>query len=212
VTAIAQMSNRMKLFALSTVLMSAQPILATELSNTQIQQTGQTGSSIETISLSATDLAQVRIWDLSEIEWRRYKSLMQGIRGSVSPESISPIEVLGIHARDDAERQRYAEAWARAMREDVERILAFQHAYDAAGKRLYPDTPLIDTSKLPVEEEETSAFQSTDRILIFARPDCSACDMLLNRLLQRLDQVTGLDIYLLDIASNDDAVRPLLSS
>ena len=35
-------------------------------------------------------------------------------------------------------------AWARAMHEDADRILAFQHAYDAASKRLYPNEPLID--------------------------------------------------------------------
>ena len=70
------------------------------------------------------------------MEWQRYRQLMQGIRGSISPETISPIEVLGIHARDEAERQRYADAWASAMHEDVDRILAFQRAYDEAGKRL----------------------------------------------------------------------------
>ncbi len=209
---IVLMSNQMKLFALSIAFMASNPIFATELTNTQIQQTGKTDSSIEASNLSATDLAQAHIWDLSEAEWNRYKTLMQGIRGSVSPETISPIEVLGIHARDNAERQRYAKIWARAMREDVGRILAFQHAYDAAGKRLYPDTPLIDTSQLPVKEAEISVFQSTDRILFFARPDCPACDMLLSRLLKRLDEVAGLDIYLLGIASNDDAVRDWASS
>ena len=94
-------------------------------------------------------------------------ALMQGIRGSISPETISPIEVLGIHARDEAERQRYADAWARALHEDVDRILAFQRAYDAAGKRLYPNEPLIDVDQLPVKAEATSVFQSSDRLLFF---------------------------------------------
>ena len=95
----------------------------------------QTGTSrIESVrtdetSLSRTDIDPARVWGLSKTEWRRYRSLMQGIRGSVSPATISPIEVLGIHARDDAERRRYAELWAQAMWEDAERILAFQRAY-----------------------------------------------------------------------------------
>ena len=92
---------------------------------------------------------------------------MQGIRGSISPSTISPIEVLGIHARDEAERQRYAEAWARIMYEDAGRILAFQQAYDAAVKRLYPNQPLIDVSRLPGKSAETTEFQSTDRLLFF---------------------------------------------
>ena len=199
------MSSRLKPVTLSIALMASHPVVATDLSHTQVKQTGQGDSSIEANTLSATDLAHARVWDLSEVEWRRYKQLMQGIRGSISPSTISPIEVLGIHARDEAERQRYAEAWARAMREDVDRILAFQRAYDAAGKRLYPNEPLIDIDRLPGKTEETNAFQSTDRLLFFARADCPACDMLMNKLLKRIDQVSGIDIYLTDAEPGDDA-------
>ena len=163
--------------------------------------------------LSDTDLVRARLWDLSEMEWQRYQQLMQGIRGSISPSTISPIEVLGIHARDEAERQRYAEAWARAMHEDVDRILAFQRAYDAAGKRLYPNEPLIDIDRLPGKTEETSAFQSSDRLLFFARPACPVCDVMLKKLLMRIDEVSGIDIYLTDVAPGDDvAVRDWASA
>ena len=130
---------------------------------------------------------------------------MQGIRGSISPPTISPIEVLGIHARDDAERQRYAEAWARLMHEDAERILAFQRAYDVAAKRLYSNEPLIDITRLPEKTEDTTPFQSGDRLLFFTRPECPACDVLMNQLLKKIDVVSGIDIYLRDIAPGDDA-------
>ena len=89
---------------------------------------------------------------------------MQGIRGSISPSTISPIEVLGIHARDEAERRRYAEEWARIMYEDAGRILAFQQAYDEAVKRLYPHQPLIDVSRLPGKSAEKPEHQATDRL------------------------------------------------
>ncbi len=107
--------------------------------------------------------------------------------------------------RDEAERQRYADAWARALHEDVDRILAFQRAYDAAGKRLYPNEPLIDVDQLPVKAEATSVFQSSDRLLFFARPACPVCDALMNKLLKRIDEVSGIDIYLLGLAPGDDA-------
>ena len=129
-------------------------------------------------NLSRSDIARAQAWGLSETEWRRYQSLMQGIRGSVSPETISPIEVLGIHARDEAERRRYAELWAQAMWEDAERILAFQRAYVEAGRRLYPGVPLIDPSRLPEKDEETAGLEPQDRVLFFTRPDCDACDAL----------------------------------
>ncbi|HFD86469.1 MAG TPA: TIGR03759 family integrating conjugative element protein [Gammaproteobacteria bacterium] len=199
------MNSRMKTLILSLSILASTPVAAAELSHTQVKETGQDASLAAASALSVTDRVRARLWDLSETEWRRYKQLMQGIRGSISPSTISPIEVLGIHARDEAERQRYAEVWARVMREDVDRILAFQRAYDAAGKRLYPNEALIDIDRLPGKTKKTSVLQSTDRLLFFAHPACPACDMLVGKLLKRLDDVSGIDIYLTDIAPGDDA-------
>jgi len=199
------MNSHLKLAALTVALVISHPIVAADISQIQIRETAQQASSTTTNGLSETDLARARTWNLSETEWRRYQQLMQGIRGSISPSRISPIEVLGIHARDEAERQRYAETWARAMREDVDRILAFQYAYDAAGKRLYPNEPLIDIHRLPGKSKETSALQSTDRLLFFTRPACPVCDLLIDKLLQRIDEVSGIDIYVTELVPGDDA-------
>ena len=120
----------------------------------------------------------------------------------------SPVEVLGIHARDEAERRRYAELWAQAMWEDAERILAFQRAYVEAGRRLYPGIPLMDPSRLPEKDGPTAGLGPQDRVLFFTRPDCDSCDALLARLLGRIDRIAGIDIYLAGIDPGDDrAVR-----
>ena len=199
------MSSRFRFTAVGLVLAMSLPVYAGNVASTMTTETGKETSTSERSVLSASERTHARTWNLSETEWQRYRQLMQGIRGSISPETISPIEVLGIHARDEAERQRYADAWARAMHEDVDRILAFQRAYDAAGKRLYPNEPLIDVGQLPVKAEATSVFQSSDRLLFFARPACPVCDALMNKLLKRIDEVSGLDIYLLGLAPGDDA-------
>lgn len=195
----------MRLIILSVVITGSHPVVAAELSGTEVNETRRDASSTAAGMLSATDVAHARLWDLSETEWHRYQLLMQGVRGSISPPTISPVEVLGIHARDDAERQRYAEAWVHVMRDDVDRILAFQHAYDAAGKRLYPNEPLIDIDRLPGKTESMGLFRLTDRLLFFARPACPVCDTMMTRLLSRIDDVRGIDIYLTDLQPGDDA-------
>ncbi|WP_051301694.1 TIGR03759 family integrating conjugative element protein [Sedimenticola selenatireducens] len=208
-----QMSSHMKPAILAFALVASYPIVAADLSQFLINETGQTRSSTAANDISETDMAHAQLWDLSETEWRRYQQLMRGIRGSISPSTISPIEVLGIHARDEVERQQYAEAWARAMREDVDRILSFQRAYDAAVKHLYPNEPVIDIGRLPGKSVETSALQSSDRLLFFTRPACPVCDVLLNKLLQRIGEVRGIDIYLTELTLGDDAaVRDWASS
>ena len=55
-------------------------------------------------------------WNLNETEWTRYQTLMRGVRGSVSPATLSPIEVLGIHAQTEAERKDYARRWAKGQK------------------------------------------------------------------------------------------------
>ena len=203
------MSNAL-LLPLAVALAATPP---TPLRADALSSTGPQTSRTETVrtnqtDLSRSDLARAQAWGLSETEWQRYEALMQGIRGSVSPETISPVEVLGTHARDEAERRRYAELWARAMWEDAERLLAFQRAYVEAGRRLYPGVPLIDPDRLPEKGDQSTGFEPQDRVLLFTRPDCDACDGLLARLLHRIDQIAGIDIYLAGIDPGDDrAVR-----
>lgn len=135
-------------------------------------------------------------WDLDEAEWQRYQTLMRGIRGSVSPATLSPIEVLGIHARDEAERRKYAQRFARIMREDTERILAFQRAYDQAAAELDPPRPA------------RAATAAGDRLLLFvAAAECAGeCKHRLASALAEQRAGARLDIYVLG-AKDDEAIR-----
>ena len=202
------MNSPFRTTALCLALTMTVPVYATSLTSTPMTATGEGTSTTEGSVLSESERVRARSWDLSETEWRRYQQLMQGIRGSISPKTISPIEVLGIHAQNEAERQQYAEAWARAMHEDVDRILAFQHAYDAAGKRLYPNEELIDINRLPRDAEKVTELQSSDRLLFFTQANCPVCDALLGKVLKRVDHVAGIDIYITGEKTGDDkAVR-----
>jgi integrating conjugative element protein (TIGR03759 family) len=207
---MAGMSSPFRFSALGLALTMAVPGYAASLSSilNTATATGTDTSSMEHSILSDAEQVRARTWHLSEPEWQRYRQLMQGIRGSISPETISPIEVLGIHSRDEAERQRYAERWAQTMHEDAERILVFQYAYDEAIRRLYPGESLIDSSRLPEISEKTDSLEQGDRVLFFTRADCPACDALFRKVLQRIDDVAGIDIYISSEKIGDDkAVR-----
>lgn len=159
-------------------------------------------------ALTAAEVDRARAWSLNETEWRRYQRLMQGIRGSVSPATLSPIEVLGIHARDAAERRDYAKRWAVALHEDAERVLAFQRAYSEAAQRLYPGQRLIDTARLDSRPAQTTHLQAGDRILLQVGLDCPSCDAALAKALTRLDVVAGIDIYVSGVdTSAQDGIR-----
>jgi integrating conjugative element protein (TIGR03759 family) len=187
------------------MLLIVLPVLGQSVSNTRTAVSREVSGEAKETPLPPTDLERSRVWGLSDIEWRRYQDLLLGIRGSVSPANLSPVEVLGIHARDDAERRQYAELWARAMFEDAERILAFQRAYDDAARRLNPDLKLIDTAELRTTPIKRSELRGDDRVLFFTGLDCPACDAVLGKLLERIDRIDGVDIYVTDADSSDDA-------
>jgi len=84
-----------------------------------------------------SDELLARDWGLSAEDWARYRELMQGPLGVYSP-NLDPLTALGIEARSDEERNRYAELQVQAESRRVNKTLAYQRAYDAAWKRLYP--------------------------------------------------------------------------
>lgn len=141
-------------------------------------------------------------WGIDQAEWSRYEGLMRGLRGSLSTERITPIEVLGIHARSDDERRRYAEAWVRALHEDTARVLAFEREVQTAWRRLYGHEHTLDLSRVPGRKDHY--LQAGDRLVVHTRAArCTTCDLLLTELIGRVrEHGIGLDIY---FADGDDA-------
>lgn len=118
----------------STVLGSG-GLAVTPAQATQSQATAQ--------GLTPQDALQAQLWGLSADEMQRALVLAKGPRAAFSVSNLSPIEVLGIHARTPAERRKYAEAFARAHHQDVERVLAWNQAFTQALQQLYPNEPVI---------------------------------------------------------------------
>lgn len=112
-------------------------------------QTQERRTQTATNELTTHDRIVGEIWGLSTEEMARAKVLLQGPRANFSVENLSPVEALGIHARSEAERRKYAELFAKAFHDDVVRSLAWNRAYQEAITRLYPNEPMIDYSGLP---------------------------------------------------------------
>ena len=141
---------------------------------------------------------KAREWGLKAEEWERYESLMDGPRGIYSP-GIDPLTVLGIEARSDEERRYFAELQVQAEAARVEKELAYQLAYDAAWKRLYPMLqPVGELSNTP------TVISGDGRLAVFVKENCAACDQQVRQL-----QVKGqsFDIYLVGSRQDDIAVR-----
>jgi integrating conjugative element protein (TIGR03759 family) len=112
--------------------------------------------------------------------------------------------VLGVNARTDQGRRKYAELWAMMMREDVERTLAFQRAYDEANIKLYPNESLFSPDPLALNQPKV--FETGDRVLVFIKMNkCRECVHMIQRLLleEKVRKLT-LDVYFIDTKSKQD--------
>jgi integrating conjugative element protein (TIGR03759 family) len=146
-----------------------------------------------------SDEQQARAWGLSSGEWTRYRELMRGPLGIYSP-NLDPLTALGIEARSDEEQRRYAELQVQAEARRVEKLLAYQRAYDAAWQRLHPGLPRV---VLPDAGAASSPAvpAAGERIAVFVKDACTACD----HAIQRLQAAgVGFDLYLVG-SRNDDA-------
>ena len=124
---------------------------------TQQARTQETSTQNVYTQMDDRDRLLGQIWGLTNEEMIRAKVLLEGPRKSFSVENLSPIEALGIHARTDAERRKYAEMFARAFHADVERTLAWNQAFTEAMQRLYPNDPVIDYAGLPAAQAPVGA-------------------------------------------------------
>lgn len=179
--------------------------------------TQEVTTSAQRTAVTITDQERMRMWGLNEEEWRRYQTLLSGPRGLGRP-TLDPIMELGITARNDTERRRYAEMAARQERARVVGELAFDRAYDEAFDRLYSNEPLIDMVRfnaLRAAARKTSATprpNSTNtstgvRVLLFTRLDCMECNVTVDAVLRRASAKTDLaaDIYFLGTRPSDNA-------
>src|SRR3990167_8870549 len=104
-------------------------------------------------------------WGLQPQEWVRYRELMDGPLGIYSP-NLDPLSALGIEARTDEERRRYAELQVQVEARRVEKLLAYQRAYDEAWQRLNPGMQRVN---LPDDKAVAGATRGSGRTAVFIK-------------------------------------------
>ena len=185
-------------------------LLSAAISQTAFaQNTGTAASSIIAPSRERPtttiggDEQQARDWGLRTEEWARYRELMQGPLGVYSP-NLDPLTALGIEARSDDERRRYAELQVRAEARRVEKTLAYQRAYDAAWQRLAPGVLRVNLSGANQTGSAADIPQGADRTAVFVKDGCPAC----NQTVLRLQSSNAeFDIYVVGSRADDTHIR-----
>lgn len=127
---------------------------------------------------------------------------MDGPLGIYSP-NLDPLSALGVEARSDEERRHYAELQVQAEARRVEKLLAYQRAYDAAWQRLHPGLQRVN---LPDATPGGMSIAGSGRTAIFVKDECATCGVLVQRL-----QAAGneFDLYMVGSRQDDARIRDL---
>lgn len=137
------------------------PASAVELGSAQVTPNAPARTTVAPTSSAspwtASDSALAQLWGLSVPEVQRARLLMQGPRGAFSSPQLSPIEALGIHARTDAERDRYARLFAQVSYDDTQRVLAWSRVAQAELQRLTAGQPVLNFKDVPKAAVSTEA-------------------------------------------------------
>ena len=139
-------------------------------------------------------------WGLQPQEWARYRELRDGQLGIYSP-NLDPLSALGIEARTDEERLRYAELQVQIEARRVEKLLAYQRAYDEAWQRLNPGMQRVN---LPDDKPNAGAERGSGRTAVFVKDGCAACGQLVQRL---QSSGTEFDLYMVGSRQDDTRIR-----
>ena len=102
-----------------------------------------------------------KAWNLTVDEWTRYKAIMAG-EGKYQWANADPITVLGIYAKSQEERVRYAEMIARNEYRLQSGLIALNDAYVTAFHRLYGDKKIMDMSKMSALYRQNALQESLD--------------------------------------------------
>ncbi|WP_460322837.1 TIGR03759 family integrating conjugative element protein [Pseudomonas ogarae] len=181
------------------------PLLLLLVSSLNAQEPSAKTSAVVTstlrpdMALPMAEAALAQQWGLREEELDRFRALMQGPLGTYSP-NLDPLSALGIEARTDAERRRYALLQVEAEAARVEKLLAYQRAYDQAWKDRFPAMALVNLPPM----SSPATISATIKKAVFVRYDCPECERLVKQL-----KASGaaFDLYIVDSEQDDKRIR-----
>ena len=177
----------------------------TEEVKTDVVETPTSGQN-SSVELSFTTAKKANSWGLKADEWKRYETIMEGPRGYWSP-GLDPLTALGVEAKTDAERMRYATLQVIAEFNRVEGELAYQRAYNQAFKKQFPNSVLIGEAQTTQpdflkHQLPPSGLQEVP-VTLFVSLKCTLCDAIVSKAAASQKRV---DVYVMD-APSDDAIR-----
>ncbi|HHT9690293.1 TPA: TIGR03759 family integrating conjugative element protein [Legionella pneumophila] len=160
--------------------------------------------------LSDTQKHEAKVWQLTEVEEKRYVQLMQS-RSGVYYQGLrmSPIDILGLNARDDGEREHFAELAAKQEAQKVAQNIAWNNAFYQAYNKLFKDVPVVgdfDPSPYSPYAHQPIRLKAGERLYLFVKTD-DAVKTILMQLVDAVSRTPNTQLNLLFVDMDSDAIQ-----
>ena len=168
---------------------------------------------ITKVALDNNDLKTAKVWGISELDMKRYKCLLGNKSGQYyKNKELSPIEVLGINAQDNTQRNYFAEMLVKANIQRFAKELAFEKAYVEAYKNYITEKKLpivraFNTDKYSPFNYKAVDIMDYDNLMLFVKTT-DAARRIIGPLLSEIinNDKIQLNIYLMDNSIDKNAV------
>ena len=159
------------------------------------------------MKLNQSQLHESKVWGLTLDEEKRYALLMEN-KGKIYYEGLrlTPLDILGINARNETERQHFAELSALQEAQKVSKNIAWNNSFYKAYNKLFANVPVLgnfDPSPFSPYAHKPVQLHSGDTLYFFLK-ETDGVKTILLMLMEAIEQTpdTHLHLMLLDL---DDA-------
>lgn len=130
---------------------------------------------IDKVELSLEDKHKALVWELTDADMKRYKLLMDNKSGIYYEGlRLTPLDILGINARNQQERDRFARLSAKFEAQKVAKNLAWNNAHFRAYQKVVEGIPVIqnfDASKYGPHAYRPIVLKDSQQLHFFIKKD-----------------------------------------
>lgn len=160
--------------------------------------------------LSDAQKQEATVWGLSEKEEKRYLQLMQSRSGIYYKDlRMTPVDILGLNARDDTERTHFAEIAAKQEAQKVAQNIAWNNTFYKTYNQLFQDIPVVgnfDPSPYSPYAHQPIQLKEGETLYFFIRPDDSVTTILL-QLIDAINRTPNTRLNLLFLDMDNSAIQ-----
>lgn len=194
------------------------PLNALYASDKTLAQTGisqniddiSSDQDIHTLQLSTAQIHEAKVWGLTIDEEKRYVLLMQN-KSAIYYDGLrqTPIDILGINARTQQEREHFAKLSALFEAQKVSKNIAWNNAFYVAYNKLFKDVPVVgktDLSSYSPRQYKPISLEPNDNLYFFIKPT-DAVKIILLSLSAALKSTASTHLHIMLLNTNDLGIQ-----